>query len=117
MPTTTYKNLTLLEFDPEGPKLGADLAVNDLLGDAFSVDAEVIVVPVSRLAPDFFELRSGIAGDIFQKMQNYHRRLVVLGDIAAEVAASKSLHDFVYETNRVGNHLFVPDREALLARL
>lgn len=117
MPTTTYKSLTLLEIDAVGARLGAELAINDLLSDAFSVDAEVVVVPVSRLAPDFFELRSGLAGEVFQKMQNYQRRLVVVGDISTEVAASKSLHDFVYETNRVGNHLFVPDREALLARL
>lgn len=117
MKTTTYKNLTLLELDAEGSLLGADLHVNDVLGEAFGTEATIIVVPVGRIAPAFFELRSGIAGDVFQKMQNYGRRFVVVGDIAAQLAQSKSLRDFVGETNRIGNHLFVPDREALLARL
>lgn len=117
MKTTTYKDLTLLELDAEGSRLGADLHVNDVLGEAFGVEATVIVVPVSRIDPAFFELRSGIAGEIFQKMQNYGRRFAVMGDIAALLAESKSLRDFVGETNRIGNHLFVADREALLARL
>jgi hypothetical protein len=38
-------------------------------------------------------------------------------DVARQVAASKALHDFVYETNRRGHHLFVPDRDNLLAPL
>ncbi len=117
MKTTTHKDFTLLELDIAGPALGSDRDASDVLSEAFSTDATVVVIPVERLDPAFFELRSGLAGGFFQKMQNYERRLVVLGDISAQTAASKSLHDFVYETNRHGNHLFVPDRESLLARL
>lgn len=58
-------------------------------------------MPLTRLDPEFFELRNGLAGAFFQKLQNYRKRLVVLGDIAEQIAASKSLHDFVHETNRV----------------
>lgn len=117
MAITNHNGMTLLELELEGARLGADLHVNDILGDAFGAEAEIVVVPVSRIEPAFFELRSGIAGEVFQKMEQYQRRLVILGDIAAEVDASKSLHDFVYETNRRGHHLFVPDRKAMLARL
>jgi hypothetical protein len=117
MAVSNHNGMILLELDPGGPLLGADYEVNDLLGEAFGAAAEIVVVPVSRLDPGFFELRSRIAGEVFQKMEQYQRRLVILGDIAAEIAASKSLHDFVYETNRRGHHLFVPHREAMLARL
>lgn len=117
MTVTRHNGLVLFELDPVGPSLGADLHVNDVLGDAFSVEADVVVVPASRVAADFFELRSGLAGEVFQKMEQYHCRLVILGDVSAVVAASRSLHDFVYETNRRGHHLFVSDRAEMLARL
>jgi hypothetical protein len=117
MTITTENGLALLEVDAAGPLLASEQDALDLIGETYGTDADIIVVPVTRLDPQFFELRSGLAGGFIQKLQNYQKRLVVLGDIASAVAASKSLHDFVYETNRVGNHLFVPDREAMLARL
>lgn len=117
MPITTHHGLVLLELDATGPSLATEQDALDLIGETYGTEADIIVVPVARFDPQFLQLRSGIAGTFFQKLQNYRKRLVVLGDIAADVAASKSLHDFVYETNRVGNHLFAPDRETMLARL
>ena len=114
---TTHNGLVLLEYDAEGAKLGSDRDASDVLSEAFSVQASIIVIPAERFDPQFFNLRSGLAGGFFQKLQNYHCRLVVLGDFSEHVATSTALRDFVGETNRIGNHLFVPDREALLARL
>lgn len=90
---------------------------NDLIGLAWSDEAQMVAVPVAALAPDFFALRSGIAGEVFQKFQNYQLRLAVVGEIGEAMAQSKALNDFVGETNRIGNHLFVPDLAALAARL
>ena len=117
MTLTTHNGLALLELDAAGPLLATEQDALDLIGETYGTDADIIVVPLARLDPQFLELRSGVAGIFFQKLQNYGKRLVVLGDIATEVEAKKSLRDFVYETNRIGNHLFVPDREAMLARL
>lgn len=117
MKTTQYNGFTLIEFDSQGPRLGTERDASDVLSEAFAVDASVVVIPVDRLDPQFFELRSGLAGGFFQKLQNYDCRLVIVGDISAEVTASKSLHDFVYETNRRGHHLFVPDWQTMLDRL
>ncbi|WP_323013510.1 DUF4180 domain-containing protein [Devosia sp.] len=117
MKISVYNGLTLLEVDAEGPLLSSDRDAADLVGEGFGAEADLTVVPVARFSPEFLELRSGIAGIFFQKLQNYNQRLVVLGDIGAAVAASTSLHDFVSETNRRGHHLFVPDMAALKARL
>ncbi|UJW85278.1 DUF4180 domain-containing protein [Devosia sp. SL43] len=117
MKTTKHNGVTLLELDSAGPLLATDQDAADLIGSTYGTDADVIVVPLARFDPKFLDLRSGIAGIFFQKLQNYRLRLVVLGDIADAIAASKSLHDFVYETNRVGNHLFAPNRQTMLARL
>jgi hypothetical protein len=114
---TVNNGVAMLELEATGPLLATEQDALDLIGETYGTDADTIVVPLARLDPQFFELRNGMAGAFIQKLQNYQKRLVVLGDIAAQTAASKSLHDFVYETNRVGHHLFAPDRETMLARL
>ena len=105
--------LRVIEFAGDGPLLGSERDASDVMSEAFSADAIVVVIPANRLAPEFFRLRSGLAGGFFQKLQNYHCRLVIMGDVSAEIAASTALRDFVRETNKVGNHLFVADRPAL----
>jgi len=117
MTTEAFNGLTLFFVDEEGPALASEQDALDLLGLTYGTDADVIVVPVRRLAPEFFDLGTRLAGGFFQKLQNYRARLVVLGDISGHVARSKALHDFVGETNRIGHHLFAADRAALEAGL
>lgn len=117
MTTIEHNGLVLLELPEDGPLLATEQDAVDMIGDTYGTGADMIVVPITRLDPGFLDLRSGIAGVFFQKMQNYRLRLAIVGDIAAQTAASTALRDFVFETNKHGNHLFAPDREALLARL
>jgi hypothetical protein len=80
-------------------------------------DATWVAVEVGRLGDEFFELRTGRAGAIAQKFVDYRMGLAVIGDISEKLAASKSLTDWVRESNR-GRHLwFVPDLDALTVRL
>lgn len=117
MSVCLHKDLVLYELSPEGALLGRDLTAPDIIGQTYEADPDIIVVPVSRLAPSFLDLSTRVAGEVFQKMEQYGRRLVIKGDITTEVAASTALHAFVYETNRRGHHLFVPDHESLIVRL
>ncbi len=79
--------------------------------------ADVIAVPVERLDPAFFRLSTLFAGDLTQKVVNYHLRLAVIGDVTAWERESDAFRDFVWESNR-GNHIwFVPDEAALDAKL
>lgn len=107
----------VVEYPTDGPLLANIVDVIDLVGEAFAADATVVIVPSSRLPDEFFRLRTGFAGEVMQKFQNYGRRLMVVGDISAHVAQSTALHDFVGETNRIGNHVFAPDREAMEAAI
>lgn len=115
--TSNINGSVLLELPEEGPLLGTETDALDILGQTYGTEANIIVIPAARLLPDFLRLRSGMAGAFIQKLQNYGCRLVVLGDISAEMAASEALAAFVVETNRAGHHLFVSDRQALLDRL
>ncbi|GLQ54871.1 DUF4180 domain-containing protein [Devosia nitrariae] len=107
----------VIEYPTDGALLASISDVTDLVGEAFATDATVVVVPASQLPAEFFHLRTGFAGEVMQKFQNYGRRLMVVGDISAHVAQSTALRDFVGETNRVGNHFFAPDRDAVEAAI
>lgn len=61
------------------------------------------------LADIFFDLRSGLAGEILQKGSNYRKRLMIIGDFTG--IESDSLKSFIYESNRGGTVLFVGDLE------
>ena len=66
----------------EGKRLRTDREAVDLIGDARSVGAEMIVIPVERLDDDFFVLRTRVAGEFVQKFVTYGVRVAILGDIS-----------------------------------
>ncbi|MEU4379983.1 DUF4180 domain-containing protein [Micromonospora echinofusca] len=106
----------VLVCDPDGPPVTTEQDALDLIGAAF-LGAQLVAVPASRLDPSFFALGTRFAGEIMQKFVNYRIRLVVVGDIAAHLAASSALRALVHESNRSGHVWFVPDLDALDARL
>jgi hypothetical protein len=101
----------------DGPTIASEADANDIIGATYGLEVDVIAVPAEKFVDDFFWLSSGLAGAVLQKMQQYGFRFAVLGDIARFTAESPSLRDFVYESNRRGQTMFLPDRAALEARL
>ncbi|PHD99048.1 hypothetical protein COF43_15045 [Bacillus toyonensis] len=57
----------------------------------------------SLISEDFFDLKTGLAGDILQKFINYKVKIAIVGDFS--MYTSKSLKDFIYECNK-GNNIF-----------
>ncbi|MDO4771844.1 DUF4180 domain-containing protein, partial [Porphyromonas sp.] len=57
--------------------------------------------------PDFFDLKTKIAGDILQKFSQYQMPLVIVGDFSKY--KSKSLNDFIFECNKGKQINFVRD--------
>jgi uncharacterized protein DUF4180 len=110
-------DVRVLDCAPDGPPLDGESAALDLIGDAFGQEAQLVVVPVARIADEFFRLQSGVAGAVVQKFANYRLRLVVVGDMSRHLAESTALRDFVYESN-LGNQLwFLTDIGELDERL
>jgi hypothetical protein len=103
--------------EPDARPIASERDAADLIGELYGLDAEWIVLPVAQLAPDFFRLKSGLAGTVTQKLVNYRQRAAVVGDVSEHVAASNAFHDFVRESNR-GHHIwFVADIAELKSRL
>jgi len=98
---------------PDGKKLRTERDAVDLISEAHSAD--VIVIPVERLDPDFFKLRTGVAGQMLQKFVTYGKRVAIIGDISRRVEESSALRDFVVETNR-GEHVWVVKTDTDLER-
>ncbi len=106
----------VLCLEAAGPALATGQSVVDLIGEALSASATTIAVPAGRLVADFFQLRSGVAGEMVQKLANYRLKLAVIGDVSAQLAASSALRDWVRECNRHGEVCFLRSLEDLASR-
>src|SRR5690349_14636708 len=113
---TQRRGVPVLVCDPKGAPVAGTQDALDLIGAAFS-RADMVAVPADRFDDRFFTLRTGLAGEIMQKFVNYRLRLVVVGDISAQVAASTALRDLVRESNQGNQVWFVADLDELDARL
>jgi hypothetical protein len=87
----------------------------DVLGLIYSYEQDNIILAQKNIAPAFFDLSSGLAGEVAQKLVNYRRRIAVVGDFTE--IGSKSLKDFIYESNKRGNIFFVGSVEEARQRL
>lgn len=88
----------------------------DLLATAqYQYGATCLLLYEHQLTPNFFELRTGLAGEILQKYTNYGMKLVIVGDFVD--VRSKSLRALVLESNRGRQVAFMPDRAAALGHV
>jgi hypothetical protein len=108
---------TVLELAAEGPQLGSDRDAVALVGQAYSHDAQVVVIPVERLSADFFELKTRVAGEILHRLVLYKIRVALLGDVSRHSEESVSFRDFVIESNRGNQIWFVSSVEELGEKL
>ncbi|GLY50014.1 DUF4180 domain-containing protein [Lentzea sp. NBRC 102530] len=113
----TRHGATVLMCAEDGPTIGDEQSVVDLIGTLWGQDVQWIALPTRRLSEDFLVLRTRVAGAVVQKFQQYGFKVAVLGDVAEQVAASTALRDFVYESNRGRQLWFVADEAELDARL
>lgn len=87
----------------------------DIMADAAWQGAEGLILSAGHFIPTFFDLKTGIAGDILQKFSTYNMRLAIIGDFSA--IKSKSLTDFIFESNKYGRISFVSSREKAIEKL
>lgn len=87
----------------------------DLLANANAHESNKIIVHKSNITTDFFDLKTRLAGDILQKFVNYDFHLAIVGDFIQ--SSSRSLRDFIYESNRTGRIIFVPTLEEAITKL
>lgn len=87
----------------------------DIMADVRYSDCESIIIHHNSLNPGFFDLRTGVAGKILQKFSNYRMKLAIIGNFSG--IESKSLRNFIGESNKRGIICFVSSMDEALARL
>lgn len=89
----------------------------NLIGDAMSEDLRIVAIPSDRMGDNFYRLRTGVAGEVLQKLVNYQMKLAVIGDVSTWVTESNAFRDLLIELDRGTDVLFVADEAALAKRL
>ncbi|MBZ9685799.1 DUF4180 domain-containing protein [Clostridium estertheticum] len=81
----------------------------------YEVGCDRIILNKSSICEDFFNLRTRLAGEILQKFINYQIKIAIVGDFS--VYSSKSLKDFIYESNKGKNIFFLSNEKQAVDKL
>lgn len=77
---------------------------SDFLDLIANLPLNKIIIHKNNLTEEFFDLKTGIAGNILQKVSNYKRYLGIIGDFSN--ITSKSVRDFIFESNKTKQVVF-----------
>lgn len=86
-----------------------------LMVDLYCQGFSKIIIHEKNITPSFFDLKTGIAGDVLQKFSNYRTQLVIVGEFAKY--PGKSIQDFIYESNKGRLVNFLSTVEVALEKL
>jgi hypothetical protein len=87
----------------------------DLMANISYQGSNKIIIYEKNIIPDFFDLKTKIAGEILQKFSTYNVYLAIIGDFSKY--PGKSLKDFIFESNKAGRINFVNSVEEAIQRL
>ncbi len=87
----------------------------DIMAEAGYKGADKLIFHQKNIGSDFFDLKSRLAGDILQKFSNYRVQLAIVADITK--FKSRSMQDFIRESNKMGRVFFVTSVEEAIKKL
>ncbi|HYI77659.1 MAG TPA: DUF4180 domain-containing protein [Chryseolinea sp.] len=106
------KGQSIAELSANGAVLSTAQQFLQMLMDS---SAEGIIVHQKNIDEQFFDLRSGLAGEMLQKVVNYRLRLAIVGDFS--IYESNSLRAFISESNKSNSIAFVATVEEAIKKL
>jgi hypothetical protein len=80
----------------------------------YELSCDRIILNKSAISEDFFNLSTKLAGEVLQKFINYHVKIAIIGDFSAYT--SKSLKDFIYESNKGKDIFFLSDEKQAIEK-
>lgn len=81
----------------------------------YETNCDRMILYKSVIIEHFFDLKTRIAGDILQKYVNYNLKAAIIGDFSTY--SSKSLKDFIYESNKGKHFFFLSDEKQAVQKL
>ena len=110
-----HHQLTVLIVEKDKAKIGGVNDMLDMMGDARYNGCDAMVIDKETLGETFFDLKTGYAGEILQKFSNYNMKIGIIGDFSKY--KSKSLKDFIYESNQGNRVCFLNTHAACIEHL
>ncbi len=92
-----------------------DSALDFIAAVNYETECRNIAINKESITEDFFNLSSGMAGEILQKFVNYYIKFAIIGDFSKYT--SKALKDFIYECNNGSSIFFVSTRQEAIKKL
>lgn len=77
----------------------------ELVGNIYFQGFDAVILNEINIVANFFDLKTGIAGEILQKFSTYRIRLAIIGEFSKY--QSKSLNDFIFESNKMSHIVFM----------
>lgn len=111
----TESGITIAELSDRNFVINRSQDALDIFGDLMATGCDRIIIHERSLHADFFNLKTKLAGEVLQKFSNYRVRLAIVGYF--EKYKSKSLHDFILESNKSGTVFFADSMERAIQRL
>jgi hypothetical protein len=79
----------------------------DLLAELYYQGFDKIILSVHHLSPQFFDLKTGFAGELLQKFANFRMQLVIVGDVTP--FSNDRFEEFIGESNKGNQVNFAKD--------
>ncbi|MFH0991739.1 MAG: DUF4180 domain-containing protein [bacterium] len=108
-------HLTIAEIQAVGVILSNVQEALDIMMTADDHGARKIIFHEENVTSDFFNLSTGLAGEILQKFTNYMVQIAMVGNFSKY--SSVSLQAFILESNRRNQIFFLPTLDAAIERL
>jgi hypothetical protein len=105
--------LKFVEGTPDEPFLASVSDIDRLIEACFSERANAALLDAANLTPAFFDLSSGEAGAILQKLRNYRIRLVLVCP-PGEVTFSSRFGELIADERRGAHFGVFETRQAAL---
>lgn len=108
----SINDLQIAEILAEGIVIATIEDGTDLAGTVYYQGVDNLLIYEKNITPSFFDLTTGMAGEILQKFSNFRLRLAIIGDFSKY--SGKSIRDFMVESNRTGHiHFAASKAEAI----
>ncbi|MFC2097354.1 DUF4180 domain-containing protein [Bacteroidota bacterium] len=111
-----FNNTKAIEIVSEDVLINSEQDALDIMANVdYQHNCRKLIVYKKNICDDFFDLKTGIAGSVLQKFSNYRVQLAIIGDFTN--INSKSLNDFIYESNKNKQVLFLKDVSTAIKKL
>lgn len=84
----------------------------DLLAELYYQGFDKIILSVHHLSPQFFDLKTGFAGELLQKFANFRMQLVIVGDVTP--FSNDRFEEFIGESNKSNQVNFAKDLKEVM---